>query len=70
MLDLGQQQGRFVFKLRPLHREILFGIFARAVLEVQVAQVLVELFLALQQKVQARLLALAGEDVSPARRCK
>jgi len=46
-----------------LHHEILFRILAGAVLEVQVAQVLVELLLALQQIVEAGLLALAGEDV-------
>src|ERR1039458_4224285 len=63
MLDFGHQERRLVFKLRPLRLKILFRILAGAVLEVQVAQVLVELFLALQQIVQAGLLALAGEDV-------
>ena len=61
--DLGQQLRRFVFKQRALSKEILFRIFAGAILEVQVAQVLVELFLALQQKIEPRLLVLAGEGV-------
>ena len=51
MIDLRQQQRGFVFKLRALCLEIFFRVLAGPVLEVQIAQVLIELFLALQQKV-------------------
>ena len=63
MVDLGQQCSGFVFKLRALRVEIFFRIFAGAVFEVQIAQVLVELLFTLEQIIEARLLALAGEDV-------
>src|SRR5271157_1356139 len=63
MIDLSHQQRRLVFELRPLYLKILFRIFAGPVLKVQVAEVLVELFLALQQIVQPGLLALAGKKV-------
>jgi len=63
--DVGntQQLRRLVFKLPALDDKIFFRILARLELEVQVAQIFVELFLALQQIVQPRLLALRGEDV-------
>ena len=50
LLNLGHQLFRLSLKLRPLRIEILFRIFARLELEVQVAQILVELFLALHRK--------------------
>src|ERR1035441_6038042 len=62
-LNFAQQLRRLVFKLRALDNKIFFRILARLELEVQVAQIFVELLLALQQIVQPRLLALRGEDV-------
>jgi len=62
MLNLGQQLRRLVFKLAAAPG-ILFRILAGAVLKAQVSQVFVELLLALQQKIQPGLLALACEDV-------
>ena len=63
MLNLAQQLRRLVFQLRALDDKVLFRILARLELEVQVAQIFVELFLALQQVVKPRLLALTGEDI-------
>ena len=63
MVNLGQQLRRFVFKLGALRQKILFRIFSGAIFKVQVAQILVELFLAFLKIVEPRLLALAGEDI-------
>ena len=63
VFNLGQQLCSFVFKLRTLRQKILFRIFSGAVFEVQVAQIFVELFLALLEIVEPCLLPLACEDV-------
>ncbi len=63
MFDLGQQLRRLALQQCALRLVILFRILAGAELEVQVAQVFVELILALQQILQARLVDLAGEGV-------
>src|ERR1035437_8171932 len=62
-LNFAQQLRRLVLKLRALDDKIFFRILACLELEVQVAQVFVKLFLALQQIIQPRLLTLRGEDV-------
>src|SRR5580692_3017066 len=49
VLNFGQQERCFVFKLCALDLEIFFRILAGAKLEVQVAQVLIKLILAFQQ---------------------
>ena len=49
MFDFRQQLGRFVLKQRPLLGKVLFGILAGAVLKVEVAQVFVQLLLALEE---------------------
>src|SRR5579862_9278754 len=63
VIDLRQQLRGFVFKLRALDSEILFRIFASAILEIQVAKVFVKLLLALQQKIEASLCFLACENI-------
>src|SRR5579863_3198160 len=63
IVNLGQQLRGFILKLCALHLEILFRILACAEFEVEVAQILVELLLAFQQKIEPRLFALAGEGV-------
>src|SRR6185437_15547330 len=49
--------------MRSLRLEILFRILARPVLEIQVAQIFIKLILELEQVIQSRLLALAGERI-------
>src|ERR1017187_3230958 len=63
MLNPGHQNSRLILELRPLRLKIFFGIFAGAIFEAKVAQVFVELILALQQVVHASLLPLAGKHV-------
>src|ERR1700721_3162362 len=63
MIDLGHQNRRLVLKLRPLCNKILFRVFAGTVLKIQIAQVLIKLFLALLQIIQPRLFPLAGKHV-------
>src|ERR1035438_6456961 len=48
-LDFAQQLRCFVFKLRPLRDKIFFRVFAGAELEVQVAEIFVELVFALEE---------------------
>src|SRR5580658_215438 len=62
-VNLSHQLRGFFLQLPALRIEVLFGILADAILKVQVAQVLVELLPALQQKIQPRLFLLAGKTV-------
>src|SRR5690242_13150628 len=61
--DLSQQLCGFVLKLRALCLEIFFRIFACAILEIQIAKIFIELLLALQKKIEPRLLLLTRKNV-------
>ena len=63
IIDFGQQLRGFVFKLCSLCLKVFFRIFAGAKFEIEVAQIFVELFLALLEIVEARFLVLAGENI-------
>ena len=60
MVDFSQKLFGLRLQLRALYFKIFLRILARLELEVEVAQVLIQLLLALQQEIEARLGALAG----------
>ena len=70
VVDFGQELGGLVFKLCALHIEVFFRILAGAELEVEVAEVFVELVLALQQVSRAEFSGAGWRRRSPARRCR
>src|ERR1700761_8376549 len=62
-LNLGEQLCGLGFKRRALRFKVFFGILSGAIFKVQIAQVFVKLFFALQQIIELRLLPLRGEGV-------
>src|SRR6185437_6452608 len=63
VVDLGQQLRSFVLQQSALHLKIFFRVFSGAILEGQIAEVVVELLLALQEKIEPRLLALRSKSI-------